>query len=175
MERVPSNRGYIGRPPLRFTSISTAKIVQVDEARKHPAPGPGIPRVGAAGEPPLGGHARRAPLLALARVGHRLLGRGFGDCHPLQADGEARVVHHGEHARHAARVCRPADERGSSTHLGRPSRHTAHVARWRYAPPSGDQVGIDKVRRSLRPAVRPWSSLRLAELPTIRPSTIANV
>ena len=40
-------------------------------------------------------------LLALARIGHRLLRRALGDRHALQADREPRAVHHGEHAGHA--------------------------------------------------------------------------
>ena len=43
-----------------------------------------------------------AALLALARIGERLLGRALGDRDALQRDREPRLVHHGEHAGHAA-------------------------------------------------------------------------
>ena len=46
--------------------------------------------------------AARAALPALARIGERLLGRALGDGHALQPDRQPRLVHHGEHAGHAA-------------------------------------------------------------------------
>ena len=42
------------------------------------------------------------PLLAVARIGERLLGGALGDRDALQADGKPGLVHHGEHAGHAA-------------------------------------------------------------------------
>ena len=47
-------------------------------------------------------HAWPAALLALTCVGDGLLGRGFGNPEALKPDGKARIVHHGEHAGHAA-------------------------------------------------------------------------
>ena len=47
-------------------------------------------------------HAGGAALPAFARIGERLLGGALGDPDALQADGKPRVVHHGEHAGHAA-------------------------------------------------------------------------
>src|SRR5215472_7413507 len=47
-------------------------------------------------------HAGRPALFALTRVGERLLGRALGDRDALQPDRQARLVHHGEHAGHAA-------------------------------------------------------------------------
>ncbi len=47
-------------------------------------------------------HAGTAALTTLARIGDRLLGRGFRDGDALQADREPGLVHHGEHGRHAA-------------------------------------------------------------------------
>ena len=41
-------------------------------------------------------------MLALARVGERLLSRALGDRDALQRDRQAGLVHHGEHAGHAA-------------------------------------------------------------------------
>ena len=49
-----------------------------------------------------GSRAGGAALLALARIGERLLRRALGDRDALQADREPRLVHHGEHAGHAA-------------------------------------------------------------------------
>ena len=46
-------------------------------------------------------HAGGAALPAVARIGERLLRRALGDADALQADGEPRAVHHGEHAGHA--------------------------------------------------------------------------
>ncbi|MBA7475862.1 hypothetical protein ES707_11236 [subsurface metagenome] len=43
----------------------------------------------------------RAALLALLRKGQRLLEGAVGNADALQADAEARLVHHGEHAGHA--------------------------------------------------------------------------
>ena len=48
------------------------------------------------------GIAGGATLPALARVGQGLLGRPLGDRHALQSDRQPRLVHHGEHAAHAA-------------------------------------------------------------------------
>ena len=45
---------------------------------------------------------RQAALAALAGIGDGLLGRGFRDGDALQADGKPRLVHHDEHAGHAA-------------------------------------------------------------------------
>ena len=47
-------------------------------------------------------HAGGAALLAFLRIGHRALGGGFRHRDALQADREPRLVHHGEHAGHAA-------------------------------------------------------------------------
>src|SRR5947209_18333510 len=41
---------------------------------------------------------RRLALPALARISHRMLRRPLRQCDALDADGEPRVVHHGEHA-----------------------------------------------------------------------------
>ncbi len=46
-------------------------------------------------------HSRCAALLALARIGDRLLRGALGDADALQADGKPGAVHHGEHGRHA--------------------------------------------------------------------------
>src|SRR5260370_35519027 len=86
---------------------------------------------------------RAAGTPALARVLHRLLGRGLGDRDALQADRKPRLVHHGEHARHAAILL--ADEetdgaalvaidhraggRGAGAELV-PERMGAHVVAW---------------------------------------------
>ena len=47
-------------------------------------------------------HAGGAALLALARIGERLLGSALGDADALQRDREPRLVHHREHAGEAA-------------------------------------------------------------------------
>src|SRR5262245_15971571 len=47
-------------------------------------------------------HAGCPALFALARIGERLLGRALGDRNALQRDRQAGLVHHGEHAGHAA-------------------------------------------------------------------------
>ena len=52
-----------------------------------------------------------AALPALARVGERLLRRALGDADALQADREARLVHHREHAGHAAVLLADEDSR----------------------------------------------------------------
>ena len=49
-----------------------------------------------------GWRAIGAALPAFARIGERLLGRTLGDRDPLQAHRKPRLVHHGEHAGHAA-------------------------------------------------------------------------
>src|SRR4029077_12411249 len=47
-------------------------------------------------------HAGATARAAFARILHGLLRRGLGDRYALQADREPRLVHHGEHAGHAA-------------------------------------------------------------------------
>ncbi len=59
-------------------------------------------------------HAGGPALLAVARIGQRLLRGALGDRDALQADAQPRLVHHGEHAGHAAVLLADQETHGAA-------------------------------------------------------------